>query len=177
MEGPSYEFFDCLLRENPDIRIIVEDLGDMRPEVYQLRDYYGFQGMKILQFSFDPNETNNRFPDRMNMVLYTGTHDNLPIQGWLDLQTEETRAAVAEILREQNVDEKDLAWGLVELAFKSVADIVIVPVQDILGLDAEARLNTPGTMGSPNWEWKLMDFMRLRERLRILSPVLKKTER
>ena len=96
IEGPSYDFFDCLLKASPDMQIIVEDLGDLREEVYSLRDHYGFKGMKILQFSFDPNETNNRFPDRKNMVLYTGTHDNLPIQGWLDLQTADTKATIAE---------------------------------------------------------------------------------
>ena len=161
IEGPSYDFFDCLLKASPDIRIIVEDLGDLREEVYDLRDHYGFKGMKILQFAFDPNETNNRFPDRKNMVLYTGTHDNLPIQGW------KTKGIVCE----------DLAWGMVELANASIADIVIVLVQDILGLDAKARINTPGTVGSPNWEWKLENFFVFYEKLEALSKVLENTGR
>ena len=63
-----------------------------------------------MQFSFDPNETNNRFPDRKNMVLYTGTHDNLPIQGWLDLQTADTKATIAEVLKTKGIAWEDLAW-------------------------------------------------------------------
>ena len=177
IEGPSYDFFDCLLKASPDIRIIVEDLGDLREEVYDLRDHYGFKGMKILQFAFDPNETNNRFPDRKNMVLYTGTHDNLPIQGWLDLQTADTKATIAEVLKTKGIAWEDLAWGMVELANASIADIVIVPVQDILGLDAKARINTPGTMGSPNWEWKMEDFSVFCEKLEALSKVLENTGR
>ena len=177
IEGPSYDFFDCLLKASPDIRIIVEDLGDLREEVYDLRDHYGFKGMKILQFAFDPNETNNRFPDRKNMVLYTGTHDNLPIQGWLDLQSADTKATIAETLKTKGIVCEDLAWGMVELANASIADIVIVPVQDILGLDAKARINTPGTVGSPNWEWKLENFFVFYEKLEALSKVLENTGR
>ena len=177
IEGPSYDFFDCLLKASPDIRIIVEDLGDLREEVYDLRDHYGFKGMKILQFAFDPNETNNRFPDRKNMVLYTGTHDNLPIQGWLDLQSADTKATIAETLKTKGIVCEDLAWGMVELANASIADIVIVPVQDILGLDAKARINTPGTVGSPNWEWKLENFFAFYEKLEALSKVLENTGR
>ena len=133
--------------------------------------------LKILQFAFDPNETNNRFPDRKNMVLYTGTHDNLPIQGWLDLQSADTKATIAETLKTKGIVCEDLAWGMVELANASIADIVIVPVQDILGLDAKARINTPGTVGSPNWEWKLENFFAFYEKLEALSKVLENTGR
>lgn len=111
------------------------------------------------------------------MVLYTGTHDNLPIQGWLDLQSADTKATIAETLKTKGIVCEDLAWGMVELANASIADIVIVPVQDILGLDAKARINTPGTVGSPNWEWKLENFFAFYEKLEALSKVLENTGR
>lgn len=81
------------------------------------------------------------------------------------------------MLKTKGIAWEDLAWGMVELANASIADIVIVPVQDILGLDAKARINTPGTMGSPNWEWKMEDFSVFCEKLEALSKVLENTGR
>ena len=77
---------DVLLKDNPDVKIVAEDLGDMRPQVYELRDAYHLPGMKIIQFTFDPMEHNNLFEDRENMIVYTGTHDNETIKGWLEGQ-------------------------------------------------------------------------------------------
>ena len=89
VEAPGYEVFDQLLKLYPEIEIVIEDLGMLRPEVGVLRDHYGFKGMKIYQFSLDPKEENNDFPDRENLILYTGTHDNQTIKGciWVRRRT------------------------------------------------------------------------------------------
>ena len=177
VEGPSYDFFDQLLETYPDTNIIVEDLGDLRSEVYALRDHFGFKGMKILQFSYDPKENNNNFPDREELVVYTGTHDNMPVKGWFDTQPEDVQQQVLENLEKQGITEGDIAWRFVVLAFSSVAAIAIVPMQDILGLGEDSRLNVPGELGSPNWEWKLKDFRAFREKTGKLRELVKATGR
>lgn len=91
IEASGYAVLDVLLKENPDVKIVAEDLGDMRPQVYELRDAYQLPGMKIIQFTFDPMEHNNLFEDRENMIVYTGTHDNETIKGWLEGQPRKVR--------------------------------------------------------------------------------------
>jgi len=84
VEAPGYELFEILSEKLPDVEIVAEDLGDLRPEVLKLRDHFGLKGMKVVQFTFDPNEKNNNFQDRENMIIYTGTHDNQTIRGWYE---------------------------------------------------------------------------------------------
>lgn len=177
MEGPSCDFFERLFAEYPDINLIAEDLGDLRSEVYALRDQYGFKGMKILQFSYDPRENNNNFPDREELVVYTGTHDNMPVKGWYDAQPVHVRAAVSKDLTEKGIGEGDIAWRFVSLAFSSIAAVAIAPMQDILGLGKAARMNTPGEMGSPNWEWKMKDFSAFRAKIGELRDLVNVTGR
>ncbi len=152
----GYEFFDTLLSLKPDASIVVEDLGDMFSSVSELRDHYGFKGMKILQFELDPHETNNRFPDRENLIVYTGTHDNMPVEGWFESLGEDERKRVRKKLSIS--DTESVSRALVRRCMSSVADYAIVQMQDILALGNEARMNTPGTCGSPDWEWKLQDW-------------------
>ena len=133
--------------------------------------------MKILQFSYDPKENNNNFPDREELVVYTGTHDNMPVKGWFDTQPEDVQQQVLENLEKQGITEGDIAWRFVVLAFSSVAAIAIVPMQDILGLGEDSRLNVPGELGSPNWEWKLKDFRAFREKTGKLRELVKATGR
>lgn len=153
--APGYAFFDKLLSVYPNASIVAEDLGDMRPEVYELRDHYKFPGMKIIQFTFDPLEHNNSFQDRENMIVYTGTHDNETIGGWYENQTEEARRAALIELYSRGYDNGSIVKDFIQYTLDNLADFAILPVQDILELGNEGRMNTPGTLGSPNWEWRL----------------------
>lgn len=155
IEAPGYELFNEIYRQLPDINLVAEDLGDLRPEVLELRDSFNLKGMKIVQFTFDPNETNNDFPDREGMIIYTGTHDNQTIKGWIESQSEETIAAMCEYFQ---TTKENLVKSLIDYTLSSIADFAILPMQDILEYDDQARFNVPGTVGSPNWEWKLVDF-------------------
>lgn len=166
VEAPGYKLFDALLKEFPDAKIVAEDLGDMRKEVYELRDHYGFPGMKIIQFTFDPLEDNNSFADRKNMIVYTGTHDNETMRGWLLNQPKEVYEAAEKELYELGYEEDTLTRNFLCYTLDNIADTAILPVQDVLELGDEGRFNTPGTLGAPNWEWRLTD----------MAPILAKQE-
>lgn len=156
VEAPGYELFDVVFKEIPDIDIVVEDLGDLRPEVLQLRDHYNFKGMRIVQFNFNPDEEENSNYDHVeNLILYTGTHDNQTIRGWYESQPDHIKKRVRKNLKEFGCTTSPAARGLVEFTFKQNSFMSIIPMQDILELPDKARINCPGTLGSPNWEWKM----------------------
>ena len=157
VEAPGFDMFDALFKAVPNANIVVEDLGDLRPEVHTLRDHYNFKGMKIIQFTFDPNETNNDFVDRENMIIYTGTHDNQTIKGWFNSQSDDIQNQTTKFLKQKGFT-GNIEDAMIEYCFSNIANMAIVPVQDVIGLDDTGRLNTPGTVGSPNWEWKLDNF-------------------
>lgn len=143
-KGPAEHFFEALSSELKHVKIIAEDLGVITHEVELLKERYGFPGMKVLQFLMHGERRINSLlclHDRHN-VFYTGTHDNETLVQWL----EEKRGV------RQEIQEK--CWELIEQMYDSYADTVIVPVQDILCLGKQARMNTPGTTKG-NWEWKL----------------------
>ncbi len=177
MLAPGYEFFDTLFERYPDIHIIVEDLGDLRPKVHKLRDHYNFMGMKVLQFTFDPLETNNDFPDRENMILYTGTHDNQTVMGWYRSQKPKFRRATLQQLREAGLEEGKVSDRFIQMSLASIANIVVVPMWDFLGLDDSARVNTPGTLGSPNWEWRMKSFTAFQKKLPWITEQIKQSGR
>lgn len=177
IEAPGYEVFEHLLKRYPDIEIVIEDLGDLRPEVGILRDHFGFKGMKVYQFSLDPDEKNNDFPDRENLILYTGTHDNQTIRGWYLSKDETTRRDVDELLKEKGCGEEKLSHRFIHGVFQSIAQLSVVTVQDILNLGDEARLNQPGTTGSPNWEWRIADLKELEEQIPVIRKLIEETDR
>ncbi|NCB93520.1 MAG: 4-alpha-glucanotransferase [Clostridia bacterium] len=158
VEAPGYDVFEHLLKKYPDIEIVIEDLGDLRPQVKVLRDHFNFKGMKVYQFSLDPDEKNNDFPDRENMILYTGTHDNQTIKGWYLSKAKETQDEVQAIFAEKGCQEEKLGHRFIHAVLESIAALSVVSVQDILDMADEARINRPGTTGSPNWEWKIKDL-------------------
>ena len=176
-ETPGEDFFHTLMKEIPKINIIVEDLGDLTKGVHKLRDDFGFKGMKVLQFAFDPMETNNDFPDRENMLIYTGTHDNQTITGWYTSQSENLQKATIKQLVSSGYDSGKISWRFISMALFSVADIAIIPMQDFLGLNDTARFNTPGTVGSPNWEWKLADFKQFKLMINKINNLIKMSKR
>ncbi len=151
--GPGLDFFGSLARQLGPLPIIAEDLGVITPDVVELREAFALPGMKILQFAFDSSEANNYFPHlfERNAVVYTGTHDNDTTRGWFEKAKDADRALLSEYVGKQAVEEPH--WELIRLAHASVADTSVIPLQDLLGLGSEARMNTPGTQGG-NWAWR-----------------------
>lgn len=176
-EAPGYDFFDTLFRKYPDINIIVEDLGDLREEVHTLRDHYGFMGMKVLQFNFNPLDKSYVFPDRENMIYYTGSHDNQTLMGWYKDQTEKFRRKALQELRKSGFEQGRVYERFIGFVLHSMADLAVVPAWDVLGLGDEARVNCPGTVGSPNWEWKMKTFTGFQKMLPWLAEQIKESGR
>ncbi|MEI6455826.1 MAG: 4-alpha-glucanotransferase [bacterium] len=151
-EGPGRGFFDALQGEFIDLQIIAEDLGVITPDVEELRDGLALPGMKILEFAFDSSEANDYLPHNFtkNCVVYTGTHDNDTVLGWFKDAKEEDQRYV---LNYMDTKLDYINWSFIRLAWASVANTAIVPMQDLLGLGSEARMNLPGTT-SGNWSWR-----------------------
>jgi len=150
---PGYELFSSLIDEFGDLPLVAEDLGIITPEVEALRDHFHFPGMKILQFAFSGDPDNPYLPEHhtVNSVVYTGTHDNDTSLGWYQSLDDKDRASVDQYL---NMGEDDIMpWPLIEMAMDSVANTVILPMQDVLALDGRHRMNTPGTT-TGNWRWR-----------------------
>lgn len=177
VQAPGYELFDRLFEAFPGIPIVAEDLGDMRPQVYQLRDHYGLKGMKIIQFTFDPFEGNNNFIDRENMIVYTGTHDNETILGWFENQSGQVQSETDLELYSFGYETGSISHRFIRYTLDNIADTAIIPVQDILELGNEGRLNTPGTLGSPNWEWKLDSLDKLEKQVEFLAEAVIESKR
>ena len=150
IEAPGYAVFNKIFEELPDAWIIAEDLGDLRPEVLELRDAFGLPGMNIAEFTLEDPDAQAK-----NQVIYTGTHDNQTVLGWYKDLSEAERAKVDKILRKEGKKGKSLSYRMLHYVLHSQADYAIIPLMDLLELDDEARLNSPGTVGSPNWEWQL----------------------
>jgi 4-alpha-glucanotransferase len=152
--GPGADFFTALIANLGPLPLVAEDLGVITTDVEALRDQFAFPGMKILQFAFDSGSGNPYLPHnyQRNAVVYTGTHDNDTTAGWFASLSERGRARVLRYLDRRG---DDIVWDMNRTALASVADTVILPLQDVLGLSSEARMNTPGT-ASGNWSWRLL---------------------
>ncbi|HET7037848.1 MAG TPA: 4-alpha-glucanotransferase [Thermomicrobiaceae bacterium] len=150
--GPGRAFFERLAAALGPLPIIVEDLGVITDDVHQLRQELGYPGMKVLQFAFDGTGDNPYLPHNYdpNCVVYTGTHDNDTTNSWYQSLDSMARAQVDRYL---GPHDPDAAWALLRLAQASVARSAIAPLQDVLSLGAEARMNTPGT-AECNWRWR-----------------------
>lgn len=147
--GPGRELFDAVEAELGELPLFAEDLGVITRAVEQLRDELGLPGMHVLQWGFsrDPKSPHALENHRENGVVYTGTHDNDTAVGWWTSLSEKDRAATG-------LDGDDPAWSLIELAYSSRAALAVVPIQDVLALDSEARMNVPGSQNG-NWRWRL----------------------
>lgn len=150
--GPGKALFDAIKNELGNLPIIAEDLGLITPDVVELRLGCGFPGMKILQFAFGGDATQEFLPhnyDR-NTVVYTGTHDNDTVQGWWATATERERVFAGTYLA---AGPHDIQWAMIRAACNSVANMAVFPMQDVLGLDGAHRMNLPGTIVN-NWTWR-----------------------
>lgn len=155
-KGPGLELFRAVKEALGETEIIAEDLGYLTDSVIKLVQDTGYPGMKILQFAFDSREESDYLPHNYthNCVVYTGTHDNNTILGWLDEMEPEDSRFAKQYMHYGNTAKKELPWEFIRLAVASVADMAIIPIQDYLCLGSEARINRPSTLGE-NWKWRL----------------------
>ncbi len=154
IKGPGADLFHVLKKELGELPIIAEDLGFITKEVQVLRDAFDFPGMKVLQFAFDTREESDYLPHNYpeNCVVYTGTHDNDTLQGWM-LSADPLDVEHAKVYLKLD-EEEGYHWGFIRGALSSVAKLAIVPMHDLLGLGSEARINIPSTIGG-NWTWRI----------------------
>ncbi len=155
VKGPDTDLFDSFKAEFGDnLPIIAEDLGVITPAVCKMLSATGFPGMKVLQFAFDSDSSNTFLPHNItkNSVVYTGTHDNDTIIGWLKNSDVEIVKWAKDYFNYQS--DNGFNWAMIKAAMGSVADTCIIPMADLLGLDSSGRINTPSTLGD-NWSWRI----------------------
>ncbi len=156
LPSPGLELLSILKKDyGGHLPFIAEDLGTITSKVNELRKHFGFPGMKILQFAFDGNSDNPYLPENIKgekWVVYTGTHDNTTTNAWWSNSDNEVKDRV---LQRYNGLYKEPSWILIEMGLRTKAGLFISPIQDILSLGEEARMNKPGTINDNNWSWKL----------------------
>ncbi len=158
-KGPGMELFHTLKEKLGNCDIIAEDLGLMTDSVRNLVKDSGYPNMKVVQFAFEVEDiggANEYLPHNYdnNCVVYTGTHDNDTAYGWFSNLDKATEKYVRAYLRYNDTDAKDIHLKLIDLAMMCCAKMCIIPMQDWLGLDNSAKMNTPGTAGI-NWGWRM----------------------
>jgi 4-alpha-glucanotransferase len=163
--GPGAALLDALRERLGGLPLVAEDLGTITPEVDALRDEAGLPGMKVLQFAFGDLDSSHLPHHHVpNSVVYTGTHDNDTSLGWFAAASSKERGRALDYL---GGDGTEPHWDLIRGAFTSVAELAVVPLQDVIGLGSEARMNTPGEAAG-NWEWRARaDQLRRRDALRL----------
>lgn len=155
--GPRDDFFNKLYEKYPNIKLIAEDLGDLRPEVLELRDQFNLPGMFISEFTiFDMNNLSTN-----RQLVYPGTHDNETLWGWFLNRTPDEINFLKWRMNDYN--DETLFDTIVKYIYTIPSLMTIFQLQDVLKLDNSARMNYPGTVGSPNWRWKLKDFSWIKE--------------
>lgn len=155
-KGPGMELFNAIKNDLGDVNIIAEDLGDIFDSVKELLRDTGFPGMRVLQFGFNPDNTDNdhlphNYPK--NCCAYTGTHDNSTIMQWYREADPKSRAMARRYVKPRLFERFSAAC--VRVVYASPANLAIIPMQDILGLGADARMNVPSTVGG-NWKWRML---------------------
>lgn len=162
VDGPGEEFFEVIKKELGELPFIAEDLGEITADVELLRDKFDLPGMKVLQFAFGGELTTTiHIPHNFttpNCIVYTGTHDNNTLLGWFKNEADDDTRKRLDLYYGFKVDEKNINQTVLRATYTSSAKIAIVPVQDILNLDEDARMNKPGDV-SGNWKWRLTKQM------------------
>jgi 4-alpha-glucanotransferase len=166
--GPGRALFDAISAELGKLPIVAEDLGLITPDVIELRDGLQFPGMKILQFGFGTDASDDFLPHNWArpFVAYTGTHDNDTVRGWWNQASAHERAYAGTYLA---ASEADVHWAMIRACWNSVANIAVCQLQDVLGFDSAHRMNIPGTMGPHNWTWRFQAHDLSAEPARVLS--------
>ena len=162
--GPRDALFHAIQNALGTVPLVAENLGLITDEVEALRQRFEFPGMGVLQFAFGPDIDRAGFLPHQyypNLVAYTGTHDNDTLLGWWQTQGEGTTMSQTALQQERDfarrymaASGKDIHWVGIRVIMASVADTAVFPLQDVLGLGSEARMNTPGTSGGQNWRWR-----------------------
>lgn len=160
VEGPGANFFEAVSRELGGLPFIVEDLGIITPDVRSLRDQFQLPGTRVLQFAFDGHSDNPYLPHNFvsNTVVYTGTHDNAPTREWYEELPGDQRQNLWNYLQRGPGQSPDAAPALISMAWSSKAALAIAPLQDLLNLGTESRMNVPGRPGG-NWRWRCREDM------------------
>lgn len=155
IEAPGDELLKALSGDGGKMKVIAEDLGYITPDVDALREKYSLPGMKILQFGFDQSEINPYAPHfyTHDSIVYTGTHDNNTVVGWFNELSNEDKQKFSDYT---GCSGAEVHWKMIQMAMASVSDYCVLPLQDVLGLGAEARMNIPGT-ASGNWRWRMKE--------------------
>ncbi len=152
VKAPGVELFEALFSHFGPLPLVAEDLGSITREVDDLRKRFSLPGMKVLQFAFDGGPDNPYLPHNhhSDFVVYTGTHDNDTTVGWWSQLPEHAQANVMEYLGHP---QEPMPWPIIRAALRSVARLAVIPMQDVIGLGSDCRMNTPGTTDG-NWSWR-----------------------
>jgi len=156
---PSYDFFNTLLKRFVSLPAIAEDPGIITTDVKEVMKHFGFPGMKVLLFAFGDDNPHNPYLPHMyekNCVVYTGTHDNNTVKGWFEKEAKEDEKLRFFKYIGKEVSVNEVNWEFIKLAMSSISDISIIPLQDILGLGEEGRMNIPGTI-KDNWRFRFSE--------------------
>ncbi len=155
-KGPGMDLFNAMKKELGEVEIIAEDLGYITPTVRQLLEDSGFPGMKVLQFAFDDSENSDYLPfkHQKNSVVYTGTHDNETTRAWIEHLSDHDRDYARRYIHSEYTSYDAFVWDFIREAYRSVADLCIIPIQDYLVKGNEARMNCPA-IGEGNWQWRM----------------------
>jgi 4-alpha-glucanotransferase len=158
--GPGADFFNAVRKELGALPFIAEDLGLLTPDVCALRDEFKIPGTRVLQFAFDGSSDNPHLPTNCstNTVVYPGTHDNNTTRGWFEALSEAEQERIRTYLKRADCKSSEIAEELVRMAWRSGAALAIAPMQDLLNLGSEARMNLPGS-AEANWCWRLTEDM------------------
>ena len=176
--GPGAEFFNVVQRELRGLPFIAEDLGLITPDVCALRDQFRVPGTRVLQFAFDGHPDNPYLPDNYipNTVVYTGTHDNPTTREWYEELPDAQRRTLWSHLKRPEGRNSDAAPALMQLAWSSAAALAIAPLQDVLNLGTEARMNVPGR-AEGNWRWRCPEDMLSAPEIEWLRDLTKSSDR
>jgi len=160
VNGPGADFLEAANREFGALPFIAEDLGFITPDVPALRDRYQLPGMRVLQFGFDGDSRNTHLPQNYmhNAVAYTGTHDNNTTRGWFESLPDSQKQIVRNYLGRSSDVPGGVTAALMHMVWSSPAALAIAPLQDLLDLGADARMNVPGR-AEGNWQWRSTEAM------------------
>jgi 4-alpha-glucanotransferase len=158
--APGAELFRTAHQESGALPFVVEDLGLVTPDVGALRDAFHLPGTRVLQFAFDGHADNVHLPENYvtNAVVYTGTHDNPTTRGWFEALPASQQQYLWQYLKRQRGSSDEAAPALIGVAWSSIAALAMAPLQDVLNLGSEARMNVPGRTDG-NWRWRMPEAL------------------